>query len=125
MSDSAATTSSPETASPSSPSPHPPSRPLPTRLDLLLTFAKIAAFGFGGVMAWSRRVIVQQRGWLSAEEFNEQLALCQVLPGGNIVNFSVMYGSRCAGVPGALAALIGLIGPPMVLMILAGILYRH
>src|ERR1700759_2543707 len=125
MSDSAATTSSPETASPSSPSPHPPSRPLPTRLDLLLTFAKIAAFGFGGVMAWSRRVVVQERRWLSAEEFNEQLALCQVLPGGNIVNFSVMFGYRCGGWLGSVAGLVGLIGPPTLLMIAAGTLYRQ
>jgi chromate transporter len=85
----------------------------------------MAMCGFGGVLAWSRRVIVQERGWLTPEEFNEQLALCQVLPGGNILNFSIMYGSRCAGLLGALAALLGLIGPPMVLMIIAGILYRH
>jgi chromate transporter len=98
---------------------------MPGVTDLFLAFAKMAVCGFGGVLAWSRRIIVQERGWLTAEEFNEQLALCQVLPGGNILNFSVMYGSRCAGVPGALAALLGLIGPPMVLMILAGILYRH
>jgi chromate transporter len=70
-------------------------------------------------------VIVQKRGWLTPEEFNEQLALCQVLPGGNIVNFAVMYGCRCAGVAGSLAALLGLVGPPLILMIIAGILYRR
>ena len=100
-------------------------RHVPTATELFLAFAKMALCGFGGVLAWSRRIIVQERGWLTPEEFNEQLALCQVLPGGNILNFSVMYGSRCAGVPGALAALLGLVGPPMVLMIVAGILYRH
>ena len=100
-------------------------RHVPGAAELFLAFAKMAVCGFGGVLAWSRRIIVQERGWLTPEEFNEQLALCQVLPGGNILNFSVMYGSRCAGVPGALAALLGLIGPPMVLMIIAGILYRH
>ena len=100
-------------------------RHVPGAGELFLAFAKMAVCGFGGVLAWSRRIIVQERGWLTPEEFNEQLALCQVLPGGNILNFSVMYGSRCAGVPGALAALLGLIGPPMVLMIIAGILYRH
>lgn len=100
-------------------------RHVPGAAELFLAFAKMAVCGFGGVLAWSRRIIVQERGWLTAEEFNEQLALCQVLPGGNILNFSVMYGSRCAGLPGALAALLGLIGPPMVLMIVAGILYRH
>jgi chromate transporter len=118
MSDSAAT------ASNSVPPPTVPSRPLPTRLDLLLTFGRIAAFGFGGVMAWSRRIIVQERRWLSAEEFNEQLALCQVLPGGNIVNFAVMYGYRVGGGLGSVAALLGLIGPPTILMIIAGTLYR-
>jgi chromate transporter len=100
-------------------------RHVPGAAELFLAFAKMAVCGFGGVLAWSRRIIVQERGWLTAEEFNEQLALCQVLPGGNILNFSVMYGSRCAGVAGALAALLGLLGPPMVLMIVAGILYRH
>jgi chromate transporter len=119
MSDSTATPSS------SAPPPPAPSRPVPTRLDLLLTFARIAAFGFGGVMAWSRRVIVQDRRWLSAEEFNEQLALCQVLPGGNIVNFSVMFGYRCGGGLGSVAALVGLVGPPTILMIVAGTLYRY
>jgi chromate transporter len=102
-----------------------PARPVPSSAELFLAFAKMALCGFGGVLAWSRRILVQERGWLTAEEFNEQLALCQVLPGGNILNFSIMYGSRCAGVAGALAALLGLIGPPMVLMIVAGILYRH
>src|SRR5262245_13744982 len=100
-------------------------RHLPGPADLFLAFAKMAVCGFGGVLAWSRRIIVQERGWLTPEEFNEQLALCQVLPGGNILNFSIMYGSRCAGLPGAFAALLGLIGPPMLLMIVAGILYRH
>jgi chromate transporter len=90
-----------------------------------LGFAKIAVCGFGGVLAWSRRVIVQERAWMSPDEFNEQLALCQVLPGPNIVNFSIMFGSRAAGVLGALAAVLGLLGPPVVLMILAGILYRR
>jgi chromate transporter len=119
----------PEPDAPASPSAASPAgaaaRHIPGAAELFMAFAKMALFGFGGVLAWSRRIIVQERGWLTPEEFNEQLALCQVLPGGNILNFSVMYGSRCAGVAGALAALLGLIGPPMVLMIIAGILYQH
>ena len=102
-----------------------PARPVPNAAELFLAFAKMAVCGFGGVLAWSRRIIVQERGWLTPEEFNEQLALCQALPGGNILNFAVMYGCRCAGLPGSLAAVLGLIGPPMALMIVAGILYRH
>jgi chromate transporter len=118
----------PEPAAPAPPHaavPNPPPRRVPTCAELFLGFAKIAVCGFGGVLAWSRRVIVQERGWMSPEEFNEQLALCQVLPGPNIVNFSVMFGSRAAGVLGSLAALFGLLGPPVIFMILAGILYRR
>jgi len=98
---------------------------LPTVFQLSRAFAKIALCGFGGVLAWSRRVIVDERRWLAPDAFNELLALCQVLPGPNIVNFSVMFGSRSAGLLGALAALFGLIGPPVILMIAAGILYRR
>lgn len=111
--------------SPQPPMQPPPCRPVPTRGQLLLGFATIAACGFGGVLAWARRIIVHDRGWLSAEEFNEQLALCQILPGGNMLNFSVMYGYRVGGTLGALAALVGLIGPPTVLMMVAGMLYRR
>ena len=66
-------------APPHAPIPHPPFPPgrnVPTPGELFLGFAKIAVCGFGGVLAWSRRVIVQERGWMSPEEFNEQLALC-------------------------------------------------
>jgi len=97
----------------------------PTVPQLFRAFTKIALCGFGGVLAWSRRVIVDEKRWLAPDVFNELLALCQVLPGPNIVNFSVMFGSRSAGLLGALAALFGLIGPPVILMIAAGILYRR
>jgi chromate transporter len=99
--------------------------PTPTPLQLFLGFSKIASFGFGGVLAWARRIIVQDKRWQTPEEFNELLALCQILPGGNIINFSVMYGARCAGLTGSLAALAGLIGPPMLLMMVAGTLYAR
>lgn len=111
----------PSPAIPSSPA----SGPAPNALQLFAAFAKIALSGFGGVLAWSRRILVQERGWLTQQEFNEVLALCQVLPGPNVVNVSVVLGARWAGLSGALAALCGLIGPPMVLMIGAGELYRR
>ena len=98
---------------------------VPTAAQLFVAFAKIALSGFGGVIAWSRRILVQERGWLSPHEFTEVLALCQVLPGPNVVNMSVVLGSRWAGLAGVLAALSGLIGPPMLMMIGAGMLYRR
>jgi len=120
--------SSPPASPPALPPASPPaagSRPPPTSLQLFAAFAKIALSGFGGVLQWARRVLVQERAWLTPQEFNDVLALCQVLPGPNVVNVSVVLGARWAGLSGALAALAGLIGPPMVLMIAAGELYRR
>jgi chromate transporter len=99
--------------------------PPPTLSEIFITFATISLYGFGGVLAWSRRMMVEERRWLTPEQFNETYALCSMLPGGNIINFSVIFGSRFRGVPGALVALVGLLGPPMVLIIIIGAIYSH
>ena len=69
--------------------------------------------GFGGVLVFARRGIVEQHRWMSAEEFNETFALCHFLPGPNLVTLSVVFGSRFRGLPGGLAAFAGLVGPPV------------
>src|ERR1700722_4885052 len=91
--------------------PTPPSEqgPLPRFTPLFFTFATISLYGFCGVLAWSRRMMVEERGWLTPEQFNELYVLCSMLPGGNIINFSVIFGSRFRGAPGALVALVGLL----------------
>ena len=99
--------------------------PAPSIAELFLAFAAISLSGFGGVLAWARRIMVERRRWFTAEEFNEAFALCAFLPGGNIVNFAVIFGSRMRGPLGALAALAGLLGPPMILIIAVGALYAH
>ena len=93
--------------------------------DLFIAFAGVSISSFGGVLAWARRMLVEKKGWMTAEEFNDLLALCQFLPGPNIVNLSAVFGARMRGVPGAFACLIGLLGPSVVLMIVAGTLYRR
>jgi chromate transporter len=103
----------------------PPALPPPTVAQLFTTFAAISLSGFGGVLAWARRILVERRRWLSAEQFNETFALCAFLPGGNIVNFCVIFGARMRGPLGALAALGGLLGPPVVLVIIVGALYAY
>ena len=99
--------------------------PAPSIAELFLAFAAISLSGFGGVLAWARRIMVERRRWFTAEEFNEAFALCAFLPGGNMVNFAVIFGSRMRGPLGALAALAGLLGPPMILIIAVGALYAH
>ena len=102
-----------------------PARPPPSLAELFIAFATISLSGFGGVLAWSRRMMVEQRRWLTAEEFNEAYALCAILPGGNILNFSVVFGSRIRGPAGALVAIAGLMGPPLLLVMIVGAIYAH
>ncbi|HEY2226158.1 MAG TPA: chromate transporter [Xanthobacteraceae bacterium] len=101
------------------------SKVAPRPLALFIAFSLISVSGFGGVLYWSRRMMVDERGWMTAEEFNEAYALCNFLPGPNIVNFSVVFGRQVAGTVGALVALLGLLGPPFVLVTLLGLLYAH
>ncbi len=105
-----------------------PTRPepqTPSLRELFLGFGAAGLMGFGGVLPWARRMIVEQRRWLSAAEFNDLLALCQFLPGPNVVNLSVALGSRYHGVPGALAAIGGLLTAPVVIAVGLGGLYAR
>jgi chromate transporter len=98
----------------------------PGLIELFVAFAKMSLAGFGGVLYWARRGIVEQHRWMTAEEFNETYALCHFLPGPNIVNLSFVFGSRFRGLAGGIAAFTGLVGPPMVIaMILAALYVRY
>src|SRR6202012_6144586 len=88
--------------------------PAPGVIALFLAFAKMSLAGFGGVLAFAPRGIVEDHKWMTAEKFNETFALCHFLPGPNIVNLSVVFGSRFAGIPGGIAAWACLGGPPTV-----------
>ncbi len=91
---------------------------------LFWMFTHITMLGFGGVLPWMYRVLVDQRHLLSAEEFRALLALGQVLPGPTICNMAVMVGYRHAGVAGGASALTGMMLGPMVLVILLGMGYE-
>ena len=97
----------------------------PGLLELFVAFAKMSLAGFGGVLVWARRGIVDQHRWMTAEEFNETFALCHFLPGPNVVNLSVVFGSRFRGVAGGIAAFAGLLGPPMVIATILAALYAR
>lgn len=97
----------------------------PTVIALFLAFAKMSVAGFGGVLYWARRAIVDQHRWMSADEFNETYALCHFLPGPNIVNLSMVFGARLRGVAGGIAAFTGLLLPPMLIMTVLAALYAR
>lgn len=116
----------PANTEPATPGPANPARPpQPDIRDLFFAFLGIAISGFGGVLPFARRMLVERRGWLTPDEFNETLSLCQSLPGPNIVNLSIATGQRFAGARGSVAAVSGLVLAPMAIVIVLGALYSR
>lgn len=111
-------TASPESASTNG-------TPAVTRRALFLAFLEIGISGFGGVLPWARRVLVERRAWLTPKEFTETLSLGQALPGPNVVNMSIVIGHRFHGAIGSLLAFAGIMGAPFLIILLIGMLYSH
>jgi chromate transporter len=97
----------------------------PSLRQIFVAFLAISLSAFGGTLPWARRVLVVQRQWMNPDEFIDTLALCQFLPGPNIVNLSIAVGVRFRGLLGALAALLGLIIAPFCIVIVLGALYAR
>ena len=95
----------------------------PTPAALFLGFSRVGLSGFGGVLPWARRLLVETEGWLTAEEFNVLLGLCQFLPGPNVVNLAVAVGVRFCGWRGAVAGALGLMLGPFLIALVLGLLY--
>ena len=93
--------------------------------ELFVGFLTLGLVSFGGALPFVRHKVVEERRWLSSEEFTDLLGLCQFLPGGNVINLSVAIGMRFRGVAGALASLIGLIAAPSLIVIGLGVLYAN
>jgi chromate transporter len=105
---------------------HPPSSgmlPNVTRRDLFFSFLGVGLTSFGGVMPFARRMLVEERKWLSEREFIESLSLGQMLPGPNVVNLSIMVGARFQGWTGALLAFLGLMAAPLAIVLLLAVFY--
>ncbi|SHG67161.1 chromate transporter [Massilia sp. CF038] len=106
------------------PAPPHPARPRPASLtELFVAFTLLALQGFGGVVAIVQRELVERRQWLTQEEFVEDWAVAQVMPGPNVVNLSMMIGGRYFGLPGAMAALAGMLLLPLVIVLLLALLH--
>lgn len=87
---------------------------------LFLTFAKIGAFTFGGgwaMIAIMEREIVDKHGWLTKDEFMDQLAVAQSMPGILAVNISVAVGDKIAGTKGTVVSALGTIMPSFLIIL--------
>jgi len=92
---------------------------------LLSGFLKIGLLGFGGVAPIARHVIVEDRAWLTEEEYASVMGVGQVLPGANTINAAVMIGDRFQGTAGAIVCVISLMVMPLVIVTGLGALYQR
>lgn len=103
-----------------------PPRPRPTSLtDLFVSFTLLALQGFGGVLAVVQRELVEKKGWLTKEEFVEEWAVAQIMPGPNVVNLSITLGARYFGWRGALVAVAGMLTCPLLVLLVLALAYAH
>jgi chromate transporter len=90
---------------------------------LFLAFLKVALCGLGSGVVWARRITVEQRRWISEEEFADILSLCQFMPGPNVVGIAVCVGAKVRGLAGAISAGCGFVLIPLTIGFLLGVLY--
>jgi len=106
--------------------PLPPDHPQPRSLtDLFVSFTLLALQGFGGVLAVVQRELVEKKRWMTREEFIEDWAVAQIMPGPNVVNLSMMIGARSFGLKGAMAAVAGMLVVPLMLVLVLALVYAR
>lgn len=111
---------------PNPPLPASPDHPRPASpTDLFVSFTLLALQGFGGVVAIVQRELVERKQWLTHDEFLEDWAVAQVMPGPNVVNLSMMIGGRYFGLRGALAALAGMLVVPLMIVLMLAALHAR
>lgn len=93
--------------------------------DLFVSFTLLALQGFGGVLAVVQRELVEKKRWMTREEFVEDWAVAQILPGPNVVNLALMLGDRYFGLRGAIAGVLGMMTVPLVGVLCLALVYTH
>lgn len=105
------------------PSPTPPLAAPQSLAELFWSFTWLALQGFGGVLAVVQRELVEKRRWMTNDEFIEDWAVAQILPGPNVVNLAIMIGDRYFGLRGALVAIAGTLALPLLLVLALAMAY--
>jgi chromate transporter len=91
-----------------------------------MVFAKVSLTSFGGGLSgWMYREFVERRGWFTESEFLSSLAICQAMPGVNVVNLAVWLGFRLRGTLGAIAGFCAMIIPALAVIIPISIAYSY
>ena len=95
-------------------------------LSIFVTFLKFGCFTFGGgwnIVAQIQKEYVEEKHWITDEELLDYTSVGRSIPGITVGNISVLFGYQAAGVPGAIAALLGIVIPPVLIML--GVVYVY
>lgn len=90
-------------------------------LQLFLSYLKIGFFGFGGgyaMLSLIQHEVVTERGWITASQFSDIIAISQMTPGPIAINSATYIGYTVAGFWGSVVATTAVSLPAMTLMIL-------
>lgn len=101
----------------------PSSGPKPSVGELFVTFLLIGLMGFGGLAPAAYHMIVEKKKWCAPKDYVELFAICSILPGGNILNASIMIGNRFQGLPGAVACISALMLTPLAILVALAVTY--
>lgn len=97
-------------------------------LELFWSFFKIGSFTLGGGFAMiplMEKELVQQKQWLSKEEFLDLLSLSQAMPGVFAVNMATSIGYRLRGKTGAVMSVLGNITMPILVILVLAMFFRY
>ena len=94
-----------------------------SKTELFTAFSHMALQGFGGVLAVVQYELVDHKRWMTRTQFLEEWSVAQIMPGPNVVNLCLMIGGRYFGIPGALAAISGLLCFPLMIVLTLAILF--
>lgn len=98
--------------------------PTPSLRALFVGMLQVALSAFGGgLSAWSQRIVVEQRRWMSNEQFLTGLTVARLFPGPNQINMAVYIGAEFHGLLGAVVALAGMLLVPFSLLMALGVVY--
>ena len=98
----------------------------PTHWQLFWGMQQVALSSFGGgLSAWSERIVVEDKAWMTKQEFIIGLTVARLFPGPNQINMAIYIGSHFRGLGGALAALAGILLRPISVLMGLGLAYYY
>lgn len=89
--------------------------------DIFITFFKIGCFTIGGGYAMVpviQKEVVEEKKWISQEEFLDAIAITNSLPGPLATNSATYVGYKLAGIPGAITAVFATALPSFLIILI-------